>query len=305
MNPVVKTVNFIRSRGLNHRQFSEFLKDLDGQYSDVPYFAEVRWLSRGSMLMRFFKLRKHIVTFMAQKGKPMEHSDEWWLDFAFLVDITEHLNNLNTKLQGKNLIVTQQFSIVQAFEIKLKLWESQLREQKLDHFACIREIGNYTADKLVDFSDRLLDLIAEFDRRFADFRELNTNEFALFNNLFTFDVNKAPTYMQLELIDLQCDTALKSKFNEVDILTFYTKYLKNQKSYPKLRNYAARILSMFGSSYVCEQMFSTMNINKSKHRSRLTDEHLQSILKINTTSLTPNIEEIMKSKRSQVSGLSK
>ncbi|XP_023211592.1 general transcription factor II-I repeat domain-containing protein 2-like [Centruroides sculpturatus] len=211
MNPIIKTVNFIKSRELNHRQITQFLNDLDEKCSDISYFAEVRWLSRGSMLKRFFELRKHVVTFMAQKGKPMEHSDEWWLDFAFLVDMTEHLNNLNVKLQEKNVIVTQLYSSsVQAFKIKLKLWEPQLREQKLDHFPSIRKIGTYNADKLADFSYRLLDLIAEFDF-FADFSELNTYDFPLFNDLFTFDVGKAPTYLQMELIDLQCDTAFKKQ----------------------------------------------------------------------------------------------
>lgn len=53
MQPVTKIVNFIRSRGLNHRQFRQFLQELDEKYSDVPYFTEVRWLSRGAVLERF------------------------------------------------------------------------------------------------------------------------------------------------------------------------------------------------------------------------------------------------------------
>lgn len=72
-----------------------------------------------------------------------------------------------------------------------------------------------------------------------------------------------------------------------------------------MNKHAARILCMFGSSYICEQMFSRMIINKSKHRSRLTDEHLQAIPKISTPDLTPNIDDIIKLKRCQVSGSSK
>ena len=47
MKVVVKTVNFIRSRSLNHRQFQELLDDLDSQFGDVVYYSEIRWLSRG------------------------------------------------------------------------------------------------------------------------------------------------------------------------------------------------------------------------------------------------------------------
>ena len=34
---VMKTVNFIRSRGLNHRQFQELLNDLDSEFGDFIY----------------------------------------------------------------------------------------------------------------------------------------------------------------------------------------------------------------------------------------------------------------------------
>ncbi|CAB4058804.1 unnamed protein product [Lepeophtheirus salmonis] len=38
---VVKTVNYINSRGLNHREFQEFLRHLESQSEDVIYFIEV------------------------------------------------------------------------------------------------------------------------------------------------------------------------------------------------------------------------------------------------------------------------
>lgn len=45
------------------------------------------------------------------------------------------------------------------------------------------------------------------------------------------------------------------------------------------------MLPLFGSTYVCEQTCSVMNINKASNRSKLTDQHLTSILKISTTKL--------------------
>ena len=63
---------------------------------------------------------------------------------------------------------------------------------------------------------------------------------------------------------------------------------------PQLRIQAAQTLSMFGSTYLCEQLFSLMNLNKTSHRSRLTAEHLHSILRISSAqSLTPNIDELV------------
>ena len=108
MEIVVKTVNFIRARGLNHRQFRKLLDEMDSQYGDLLYYTEVRWLSRGAMLRRFYELREEVFHFMEEKGKPDFHlKDPLWLcDLAFLVDITQHLNFLNSKLQGKISLFT-------------------------------------------------------------------------------------------------------------------------------------------------------------------------------------------------------
>ena len=62
--------------------------------------------------------------------------------------------------------------------------------------------------------------------------------------------------------------------------------------------------SPFSSIFLCEQLFPLMKINKASHRSRLTDEHLHSILGISSVqSLTPDIDGLASKKRWQVSGL--
>ena len=50
----VKSVNFIRSRGLNHRQFQSFFESIEDEYRYILYYTDVRWLSRGAVLKRFF-----------------------------------------------------------------------------------------------------------------------------------------------------------------------------------------------------------------------------------------------------------
>ncbi|XP_056642617.1 general transcription factor II-I repeat domain-containing protein 2-like [Diorhabda sublineata] len=86
MNVVVKTINFIRSRGLNHRQFKTFLDEISSEYNDVTYYCEVRWMRKGKMLKRFYELRNEIADFMKIKDKPLsELSDPKWIcDLALL-----------------------------------------------------------------------------------------------------------------------------------------------------------------------------------------------------------------------------
>jgi len=58
IRPVKKMVNFIRSRGLNQRQFSIFLNDLESEYSGLPYFTEVRKLSCSTVLGKILEVKR-------------------------------------------------------------------------------------------------------------------------------------------------------------------------------------------------------------------------------------------------------
>ncbi|XP_005461556.3 general transcription factor II-I repeat domain-containing protein 2B [Oreochromis niloticus] len=139
-----------------------------------------------------------------------------------------------------------------------------------------------------------------FDWRFSDFRTLYSG-FAIFTSPFTTDVSKAPHHLQLELIELQSDSGLKAKFQDAAIEDFYC--LLPPGVMPQLRLHAARVLSMLGSTYLCEQMFSTMNLNKIKHRSHITDDNLQAVSRIATVlELKPDIDTLTKGKRCQTSG---
>jgi hypothetical protein len=117
MNIAVSTVNFIQSRSLNHRQFRELVIDIEADCGDLIYHSEVRWLSREKFLKRIYDLRKEVQLFMDMKGKPLpEFSEEDWVsDFAFLMDPTQHLNDMNLQLQGSNQLVNDIFAHVKAF----------------------------------------------------------------------------------------------------------------------------------------------------------------------------------------------
>jgi hypothetical protein len=57
MDIVVSTVNFIRKSALNHRRFQQFLLEVEAEYGDVLYHTDIRWLTRGKLLKRFFEIR--------------------------------------------------------------------------------------------------------------------------------------------------------------------------------------------------------------------------------------------------------
>ena len=97
----------------------------------------------------------------------------------------------------------------------------------------------------------------------------------MFSSPFSVDIESVPTELQLEFVDLQCDSVVKSKFFEIPTLTdFYPKYVSEEK-YPQIRKRVLFMFSIFGSTYICEQLFSQMKNVKSKTQARLTDQHLE------------------------------
>ena len=53
-------------------------------------------------------------------------------------------------------------------------------------------------------------------------------------------------------------------------------------SFPNLKKHAREMMSIFSSTYLCEQTFSKMKYVKSKSRTNLSDKHLQATLLIVT-----------------------
>ncbi|XP_066976073.1 general transcription factor II-I repeat domain-containing protein 2-like [Macrobrachium rosenbergii] len=205
---------------------------------------------------------------------------------------------------GKNKLVTDFYDLIRAFEIKLQLFQRQIASHNLAHFPNLKSMQNKNniddGDLAEKYCEKISKLRDEFQNRFSDFKCME-NEFAVFRNPFSVDVNVLPEPLQLEIIDMQCDSVLKDKFSTCQLSTFY-QYVDSK--YPNVKYLASKIMSMYGSTFACEQLFSVMNINKSRLRSKLSDEHLNSILKIATKSFTPNFDALVKKKRSQVSGSS-
>ena len=138
LNPLVKMVYFIRSHGLNHRQFREMLKETDTESQDLPYYTAVRWLSYEKVLSRVFKLRKEIGDFLESKGKPQPllSDDEWLWKLAFTADITSRLNSLNLKLQGEERFVSDLYTNIKAFRSKLVFGAS--KDQQLEALSTVQ-----------------------------------------------------------------------------------------------------------------------------------------------------------------------
>ncbi|CDW60368.1 hypothetical protein TTRE_0000874001 [Trichuris trichiura] len=252
MSVAVSCVNCIKSKGHNNRLFKDFLNELSSEYGDLVYHCEVRWLSRGNMLTRFYQPRDEVKQFMEAKSKPVrELSDRKWLcDLAFMVDIVKYLSEVNIKLQGPNQFLGSLVSNVKAFEATLRLWKQQLEKANMVHFPTLQ--GQQPSTTL-EYAGECAKLFEAFGERFNDVksRQMQLNIFAIPFNVEPVDV---PDELQHEIIQLQSDDELKAKYNNFPLLEFYKRYISNDE-FPVLRRHALKYASVFGTTYCCEQFF--------------------------------------------------
>ena len=94
--------------------------------------------------------------------------------------------------------------------------------------------------------------------------------------------------LQTQLLDLQSDdTFQKSQ-------SLFTTWDRVQGT--ELRKMAAKLLSIFTSTYNCETTFSALNNIKSKLRTRLTDENLKNCIVSSLTNNSVNLLDLVKEK---------
>lgn len=93
--------------------------------------------------------------------------------------------------------------------MKLSLWESQLNKCDLSHFLKLSTAHPTSVGK---YSTAIAELKGQFEERFRDFKE-QEKIINLFSNPFTAVVDDSPPPMQMKLIELQCNSTLKEKFD--------------------------------------------------------------------------------------------
>ncbi len=103
---------------------------INAAYDDLLLHNNLRWLSKGRVLERFWDIRKDLEMFLSQqKNAKARH----YLDFlrnddsielvAFIVDVTSHLNELNLRLQGQGNTECDLMAAVRSFERRLEIFK--------------------------------------------------------------------------------------------------------------------------------------------------------------------------------------
>ena len=79
------------------------------------------------------------------------------------MDLTTHLNELHVCLQGETQLTNTTFQTITALQMKLKLWQAQIKAHNFMHFDTLARNSPVNSKK---HAALLFDLIPEFESRF-------------------------------------------------------------------------------------------------------------------------------------------
>ena len=130
LNLVIKLVNFVKGSALNSRLFKELCRDMNADHESLLFYCAVRWLSKGNVVCRVFKLRRTERVFLQLQKKDIFvaalNDKNWCKQLAYLADIFGHLNELNLKLQGTELNLITFKDTLRGFIAKLQNWRRKV-----------------------------------------------------------------------------------------------------------------------------------------------------------------------------------
>ena len=132
-------VNCIKARPLKSRLFTKLCKAMEAKYENLLLHTEARWLSRGKVLSRVYKLKEEMLAFFSLERQGefcnLLCDDSWKSELAYLVDnIFDHLNKTNSNMQGKNEDLLSSADKMRALLEKLKVWWLRIQERNSDMF---------------------------------------------------------------------------------------------------------------------------------------------------------------------------
>lgn len=300
LSAVIKAVNYVKGSALNTRLFRRLCEDLEAGHSVLLFHTQVRWLSKGNMLQRVFDLFDEILLFFEEQGK-IALLNEWKADnfhlrLAYLTDIFGSLNELNTKMQGKNMNILVQDDKIRGFVAKLDLWKRRVQRGNLASFSAISTClgdGNLPEDVVQDITSHLSNLKTDFLRYFPHVREDVMPIHEMIRNPFTCNAETVHDGYQEELLDLQADGCAKDAFKTLDLETFWM-----SSPYEKVAKIARDVLVQFSTTYLCEVGFSALVSVKTKVRNKL---QVEASLRCALSNTKPDIEKLTRKKQAQVS----
>jgi hypothetical protein len=246
-------------------------------------------------------LREELYKYFKEHGKAYFAScfenDIWLNKLAYLADIYQHLNKLNTSMQGNKENILTCTDKILAFKSKLGVWKNHISKGNFEMFP---HLLGQAAEMNQEIAQHIQNHLGALEVQLCKyFPSLTTSLYDWVRNPFSEMVLK-PENLNLqeeeELTELQCDRTLRMKFMDTPLDQFW---IMIKEEYSSVSEKALNILLQFSTSYMCEQAFSCITTMKSKDRNRLLS--LEDELRVCLSKIRPRIKQLCKKKQAQIS----
>uniref|UniRef100_A0A5S6QHH3 HAT C-terminal dimerisation domain-containing protein n=1 Tax=Trichuris muris TaxID=70415 RepID=A0A5S6QHH3_TRIMR len=288
---VVAAINKIKSKSLNDRLFSQLCEQNDEDFNRLLLHTEIRWLSKGACLSRFYRLFDTVLEFLQDEDSSLrEDLENRKNDVAYLADLYYKFNAMNLQLQGDGLNLIKTKAVVSAFVAKLVIFKRNMGNGEFYQFPLLAALKEKEAiaDQDVDVYCQHLEMLhVDFVERFNDIINLKVPTWVM--NPFC-GVDEAEMELQEELIELQNNDELKPKW----ISGYQQFWLQRHvmELYPRLWAVVENFLIAFPSSYLVERGFSAVTELLSNKRNRLQIVN-RGDLRLMMTKMKPDVEKLL------------
>ena len=270
-------------------------------YADFSYllfYCESRWLSRGNVLKCVFELREELFQYLTKENHPsapMFSDTDFLLKLAYLTDIFEKLNILNSSLQGVDCNIIQHNEKLNSFIKKIDLWQRKLGAKQLDMF---RHLKEFTVSNQLTLGEEvrscILDHLSSLKKHFENyFPDLEIKNYDWIKDPFNSEPkdNVLTISEEEQFIDIVSESALKNRFTTMTLPQFW---ISLSSEHREISEKALKILLPFTTSYLCETGFSAVAVIKSKYRSKINVERE---MRLAISKIQPRFEKLCRSKQ--------
>ena len=299
MDKVVQMVNYIKSRPLKSRLFALICEEMGAKYKTLLLHTEVRWLSRGRVLCRVYELREMMLKLFEENGQnefcDIIKNELWCTKLAYLADIFDHLNKINTSMQGKGENMLTSVDKICGMRDKIEIWNRKIKEGNFDMFPKTAEcelkceISSLIVEHLTLLRVKTDHYFPNIDIKDYDWIR---NPF-LTNPTINIDLSLIE---EEELAEIKNDRSMLMIYEDGDLDSFW---IRVSRMHPNLAKKALKILLQFSTTYVCEVSFSTMLNLKSSKRGTL--KMLDAEMRVCLSNIPPNIQKLCSSHQAHVS----
>lgn len=195
---------------LNARLFSQLCVANDEDFNRLLHHTEVRWVSKGTCLTRFYNLFVSVIEFLGNKDTGLrDNLITSKNDIVYLTNLYKLYNDVNLKLQCDDLNLIKTKYIIATFVAKLLLYKRNITRHELNKFLDLTT-ASYNNDNLLVYYQNLGNLHDDFKQRFQDILNMEIPDwvFDQFSNVNTVESSQ----LEEQILELITNEEIKIKF---------------------------------------------------------------------------------------------